>query len=72
MYWQRKNERTAVAMTLNNVYKLLLPYQGNLGSIMLKISGTEVSGLGSATLAWRIIDFISNISVVVNGSTVVK
>lgn len=72
MYWQRKVERSGVSMTLNNVYKLLLPYQGNLGSLMLHISGGEVSPLGSTGGAWRILDYISLIQVVVNGSTVVK
>jgi len=72
MYWQRKNERTSVSMTLNNTYKLLLPVSGLLGSLMIKISGTEATGLGYGVAAWRIIDFISQIQVVVNGSVVKK
>lgn len=72
MYWQRKLERSGVSMTLNNTYKLLLPYQGLLGSLLLKFSGDEVSGLGANGGSWRLIDYLSQVQVVVNGSIVIK
>lgn len=72
MYWQRKLERSGDSMTLNNTYKLLLPYQGLLGSLLLKLSGGEVSGLGANGGSWRIIDYISQVQIVVNGSVVIK
>lgn len=72
MYWQRKLERSGDPMTLNNTYKLLLPYQGLLGSMYLRISGDEITALGSNGGSWRILDYISSVQIVVNGSVVIK
>jgi len=71
MYWQRKPDRVNDTMNLNNTYKLQLPKQGLLSSIMIRISGDEKTGLGSDGSGWRLIDFISQIQVV-SGSMILK
>ncbi len=72
MFWQREYVRENISMDLNTTYKLDLPMQGMLGSILIRLSGGEVSGLGQSGGDWRIIDFISKISVLLNGATVCK
>lgn len=71
-YWQRKFEQNGFANTLNNVNDILLPSSGLLGSLLIKISGAEATGLGASGGAWRLIDYLSKIEVIVNGSVVVK
>jgi len=72
MFWQKEVLREGVAMTLNDTFELDLPDWGSLGSLLLRISGDEVSGLGQRGGAWRIIDFISKIEVILNGATICK
>ena len=67
MFWQKEVIRESVAMTLNDTYNLDLPDFGLLGSMLIRISGAEVSGLGQSGGAWRIIDFISKLEVILNG-----
>lgn len=71
-YFQREYVRENVAMTLNNTYRLDLPEHGMLGSLLIRVTGSQVSGLGASGGSWRISDFISLIEVIVNGSTIVK
>lgn len=72
MYWQREYVREAVSMTLGSTYKLTLPDHGLLGSILLRFSGSIVNLFGLGGGDWRIIDEISKIEVIGNGSTVIK
>lgn len=71
-YWQRKVEEDGVANTLGNVHELLLPSAGLLGSLLIKIGVTDATGLGQSGGAWRAIDFLSKVEVMLNGSTVCK
>jgi len=72
MYWRREYLREAVSMTLNGTYQVDLPDHGRLGSLLLRISGSQVSGYGQSGGDWRIIDEISKIEVILNGSIVCK
>lgn len=72
MYWQHDYERKGVDMTLNQTYRLDLPENGLLGSLLLTLSGDEKSGYGQMADDWRILDEISKIEIIVNGSTLVK
>jgi len=72
MYWQREYIRENISMTLNDTYRLDLPENGLLGSILLRVSGSEASGYGQSGGDWRIIDELSKINVVLNGATVCK
>lgn len=71
-YWQRKFEQNGFANTLNNVNDILLPTSGLLGSLLIKISGAEATALGATGGAWRLIDYLTKIEVIANGSVVVK
>jgi len=72
MFWQHEYVREAVSMTLNDVYRLDLPEHGLLGSLFFRISGSQASGYGQAAADWRIIDEISKVEIIADGSTVIK
>lgn len=72
MFLQREYVRENVAMSLNATYKLDLPEHGLLTSLLIRISGGEASGYGASGGAWRIIDKVSKLAVLVNGATVCK
>ncbi len=72
MYWQDEYIREGVSMTLNDTYRLDLPEHGLLGSLLIRISGSQVSGYGQADPDWRIIDEISKIEILLDGSDVCK
>lgn len=72
MYWQREYLREADSMTRDAEYREDLPANGLLGSILLRMNVAGVSGAFAAVEKWRIVDFLSKIEVIVDGSTVVK
>jgi hypothetical protein len=72
MFLQREYVREAVAMDLNGTYKLDLPEHGMVTSLLIRITGTQVSPYGQGEHDWRIIDKISKLAVLVNGATVCK
>jgi len=72
MYWQREYIRENVSMTLNDVYRIDLPENGLLGSLLIRVSGSQASGYGATGGDWRIIDELSKINVVLNGATICK
>ena len=72
MFWQREYIREAISMTLNATYRLDLPQQGNLGSILFRISGSQASGYGQSGGDWRIIDEISKLEIILNGASICK
>jgi len=49
-----------------------LPRTGFLGSLLLQFSGDQVSGLGQSGGNWRLLDYITKIEVVGNGSRIIK
>ena len=64
--------REDASMTANDTYRVDLPKQGHLSSILFRFSGSDLSGLGQSGGAWRLLDFISKIAVLANGSTIIK
>lgn len=72
MFFQREYIREAVSMTLGATYRLDLPENGLLCGLVLRITGTTASDLGQAGGSWRIVDYISEIEVILNGATVCK
>lgn len=72
MFLQREYIRENIAMDLNATYQLDLPEQGLLSSILIRISGSQASGLGQSGGSWRILDYISKVEILVNGATVCK
>ena len=72
MFWQREYLRRSVNLPLNNTFQVDLPANGNLGSIMLYVSGVQLGALGIAAKKWRICDYISKIEIIGDGSEVIK
>jgi len=72
MFWQREYVRENIAMTLNGTYKLDLPEHGLLGSLLLRVTGSEATGYGQNGGDWRIVDEISKITILLNGATICK
>jgi hypothetical protein len=72
-FWQREVLRDAVSMTFAQTYELDLPKSGLLGSLVLYISSSQngYPCLG-AVPKWRLIDYISKIEVIGDGSEVIK
>ncbi len=68
MYWNRRYIREAVSMALNSTYRLDLPDVGMLGSILLRIEGTCASNASLTTEKWRMIDYLSDLQIILNGS----
>lgn len=72
MFWQREQLRSAISMTFNQTYELELPKTGVLGSLVLYARSTD-TGAGFLTARkWRLIDYISKIEVIADGSTIIK
>jgi len=72
MYWERNFLRTAEPWTVGGTLKLDLPKGGQLGSIMIHARRAGVTDAFNAIEKWRLIDYISKMEIIVNGSTVVK
>jgi len=72
MYWQLEYLREADTMTRNSTYRVDLPDSGLLGSLLFRVSAPGVSAAFAETLKWRVLDFITKVEVIANGSTVIK
>ena len=72
MYIQHEYVREGAAMTLTDTYKIDLPEHGNLSSLILRVSGDQLTGYGQGAHDWRIIDEISKIAILANGATIIK
>ena len=72
MFWQREYVRENIALAVAGTYKLDLPEFGLLGSLMIRITGTQAAGQGLGGYDWRIVDKISKITVLLNGATIAK
>ncbi len=72
MYPQREVIRAAKSMDLNATFTLDLPEHGYMSSLMLELYGDEATGYGQAGGDWTLLDKISKIEVIGNGSTVIK
>lgn len=72
MFWQRETLRSAASMAFGETYELDLPKSGQLGSIVLYIHSTAVSNAFLTACKWRLIDYISKIEVIADGSEIIK
>ena len=72
MYWQREFLRQGEAWANGGTLKLDLPKVGLLGSIMVHARRAGVTDAFNAALKWRLIDYISKVEVLANGSDIVK
>lgn len=73
MYRQREVLRSGVVMDFASSYELDLPKQGRLTDLTLYIRSTEnASAFLTSIPKWRLIDYISKIEVIGDGSEVIK
>jgi hypothetical protein len=72
MHWQRRYIREGETWARGGTYRLDLPDSGFLGSIVVRVDGTCQTDAAIAAEKWRIIDYISKIQVIANGSKVIK
>jgi len=63
--------RDGVAMALNDTYKVDLPKDGKLSALLFNFSSDQIAPYGSAGGVWRLIDLISRIKVIGDGSEVI-
>lgn len=71
-FWQRETLRDAVSMAFGGTWELDLPKSGQLGTIILQMSSTAESNQLLILPKWRLIDYISKIEVIGDGSEVIK
>jgi len=71
-FWQRETLRDGASMAFGETYELDLPKNGQLGSLVLQMSSTAVSNALLILPKWRLIDYISKIEVIGDGSEVIK
>lgn len=72
MYWQREFLRQGESWTNGGTLKLDLPKVGLLGSIMIHAYRAGVTDAFNALYKWRLIDYISKVEVIANGSEIIK
>ena len=72
MFWQREVLRSGVGMTFNQTYELDLPKTGILGSLVLYIRSQENGEIFGTARKWRLLDYISKVEVMADGSTIIK
>lgn len=72
MFFQKEYIREGVSMTLNDTYRVDLPEHGLLSGILFRFSGDQVKPLGSTGGSWRLLDFLSKLTILANGATIVK
>lgn len=72
MFWQREALRSSIAMTFNQTYELELPRSGSLGSLVLYARSTQNAQPFLTAVKWRLIDYISKIEIIGDGSEIIK
>jgi hypothetical protein len=72
MYLQREFLRVSDTMTRNSTYRLSLPDNGFVTSMLLIFASTPVTDARLDVAKWRVVDFLSKVEVLLNQSTVCK
>jgi len=72
MYWQREFLRSGATLPIGSYWREDLPKDGLLGGIQFHVRGTPVIDSMLATEKWRMLDFISKVEVIGDGTTVIK
>lgn len=65
-YW-----RQAATFPIGATFKDKLPDSGMLSGLLIEVNGTAVSGATLATAQYRLIDFLTSLQVIGNGSTII-
>jgi len=73
MYLQHEYIRENVGLTASATYKVELPEQGVLSSLLMRFYAKELANTPFGALyKWRPIDYIDQIDVIANGATIIK
>jgi len=72
MFWQREVLRDGVSMTFNQTYELDLPKSGQLGSLVCYVRSQQNGAPFLTAVKWRLIDYISKIELIAEGSEIIK
>ena len=72
MFWQREVLRDAVSMTFNQTWEFDLPKTGILGDLIIYVSSTENGQPFLTAERWRLLDYITKIELIGDGSTIIK
>jgi len=72
MFWQQEFIREDVTLTNEDTYRLDLPENGMLGSLLVIISATNVDAHGEDEYNWRVLDHITKIEIILDGSNICK
>lgn len=72
MYIQREFLRTSAAMDREGTYRVSLPKNGYITSLMLVFASAPVNDARVNVDAWRFVDFLSKVEVLANQATVIK
>lgn len=72
MYWQRTFLKQGDSLPIGSYWREDLPKEGLLGSLQFHVRGTPVNDSMIASEKWRMLDFISKIEIIGNGSTPIK
>jgi hypothetical protein len=71
-WWQRRYIREGETAARGGTYRLDLPDKGLLGSLLVRLDGTQAIDAHLATEKWRMIDYISDVKIIGNGAQVIK
>lgn len=72
MFTQKEMIRDGVSMPFGQTYELELPSSGLLQGLILYLRSTAVSNAFLTVRKWRLIDYISKIEIIGDGSEVIK
>ncbi len=72
MFWQKQVLRDAISKTFNQTYELNLPKSGLLGSLVFRLRSTAQSNAFLTAVRWRLIDYITKIEVIGDGTEIIK
>jgi len=72
MFWQRELLRDGVSMTFNQTHEIDLPKSGQLGSLALYVRSAANAGALTSLYKRLLIDYISKIEVIGDGSEIIK
>ena len=71
-WWQRRYIREEETAARGGTYRLDLPDVGLLGSVLIRLDGTQAVDAHLATEKWRMIDYVTDVKVIGNGAEVIK
>jgi len=71
-WWQRRYIREEETAARGGTYRLDLPDVGLLGSLLIRLEGTQAVDAHLATEKGRMIDYVSDVKIIGNGISVLK